>query len=209
MTVWLLAVLLGAALLLVVGLVVRRRAVARERRRAEAVGRLAKRLEQSVGEVRAPTFPPFEPSGATAPESAAALVAERLPGRAALLEAVAVELERARAGATRLTVALVRVSGPTTGDALVEAVREVSGRRAYAVGPSAAAFTLPGLGRADGLGAVAQIESRTPSTGHAVEWEQGETPAELVARLLETPPPAEPRIRSGPATAGPDRDSWS
>ena len=209
MTVWLLALLGAALLLLVAGLVVRRRAVARERRRAEAVGRLAERLEQSLGEVRAPAFPPFEPSAAAVPESPAALVAERLPGRAALLEAVSAEIERARAGSTRLTVALVRVSGSTTGDALVEAVRDVSGRRAYAVGPSAAAFTLPGLGRAEGLGAVAQIASRTPSSGHAVEWEreQGETPAELVARLLEAPPSAESRMRSGPATAGPDRES--
>jgi hypothetical protein len=208
MTFWLLA-LLGAAVALVVVLVVRRRAVARERRRTEAVGRLAERLEQSLGDVRAPTFPPFEPSAAAAPETPAALVAERLPGRAALLEAVAAEIERAGAGSTRLTVALVRVSGSTTGDALVEAVREVSGRRAYAVGPSAAGFTLPGLGRAEGLGAIAQIESRTPSNGHAVEWEreQGETPAELVARLLGAPPSAESRMRSGPATAGPDRDS--
>ena len=62
MTVWLLALLGAALLLLVAGLVVRRRAVARERRRAEAVGRLAERLEQSLGEVRAPAFPPFEPS---------------------------------------------------------------------------------------------------------------------------------------------------
>jgi hypothetical protein len=209
MTVWLLALLGAVLVLLIAVLVVRRRRVARERRRAEAVGRLAERLEQSLGEVRAPTFPPFESSAAAGPESPAALVAERLPGRAALLEAVAAEIERARAGSTRLTVALVRVTGSTTGDALVEAVREVSGRRAYAVGPSAAAFPLRGLGRAEGLGAVAQVESRTPSTGQAVEWEREreESPAELVARLLEAPPAAETRIRSGPATAGPDRDS--
>ncbi|HEY1317445.1 MAG TPA: hypothetical protein VGF10_09530 [Gaiella sp.] len=189
MTAWLLALVGVALLLLLVGLRARRRAVALEARRVQALDRLAERLDRSLGEVHPPTFPPFEPT-APAAGSAAPLVAERLPGRAALLEAVSAEIDRARAGSTRLTVGLVRVSGPTTGDALVEAVREVTGRRAYAVGPSAAAFTLPGLGRADGLAALARIESRAPSAGHAAEWAPGETPAELVARLLETPPPA-------------------
>ena len=85
---------------------------------------------------------------------------------------------------------------------LVVAVDQVTGRRAYAVGPSAVAFTLPGLGRADGLAALARIESRTASSGHAVEWEPGETPVELVARLL-----AEPRDASrssGPRGGGPE-----
>jgi len=182
-TVWVLAPL-GAALLLVgAGVLVRRRALGRERRRVQALEGLAERLELSLGEVRPPTFPPFE-HDAPAPGSVAPLVADRLPGRTALLEAVAAEVDRARAGPTRLTIVLVRAADATTGDALVEAVREVTGRRAYAVGPSAAAFTLPGLGRADGLGTVARIESRTPAVGQAAEWVPGETPAELVARLL-------------------------
>ncbi len=70
---------------------------------------------------------------------------------------------------------------------LADAVREVAGRPAYAVGPAASAFTLPGLGRADGLGTLARIESRLPSTGRAVEWRPGETAVELVARLLGEP----------------------
>lgn len=188
MIVWL-VVLLGAALVLVlVALSVRRRAVARETRRVEALGHLAERLEQSLVEVRPPRFPPFAPT-APAQGGVAPLVADRLPGRAALLEAVAAELDRAREDQARLTVVLVRVAGTTSGEALVDAVHEVTGRHAYAVGPSAAAFTLPGLGRAEGLGMLARIESRSASTGRAVEWarEQGETPVELVARLLGGP----------------------
>ena len=193
MTAGLLALLAAALLLLGAAVVFGRRAVARERSRVEALERLAERLELSLDEVRLPTFPPFE-HAPPLPEGAATLVADSLPGRAAFLEAVAAEVDRARAGATRLTLVLVRVADGTSPESLVEAVGEVTGRRAYAVGPSAVAFTLPGLGRADGLGVVARIESRSRSVGHAVEWEreQGETPAELVARLLGTPPSAEP-----------------
>jgi len=78
----------------------------------------------------------------------------------------------------------VRVAESSLVDSLVEAVREVTGRRAYAVGPTAAAFTLPGQGRANGLGAVARVGSRTTSVGHAAEWRPEETPGELMARLL-------------------------
>src|SRR6476659_7775176 len=172
MIVWL-HVLLGVALVLaLIAVAVRRRAVTREARRVQALERLAERLERSLAQVHAPEFRPFEPS-APEPGAMAPLVADRLPGRAAFLEAVAAEIDRAQAGAARLTAALVRVAGD-----------EIAGRRAYAVGPSAVAFTLPGLGRADGLAALARIESRAPSIGHAVEWEAGETPVELVARLL-------------------------
>ena len=55
----------------------------------------------------------------------------------------AAEVERAQAGAARLTAALVRVAGDTDGGALVVAVDEITGRRAYAVGPNAVAFTPP------------------------------------------------------------------
>lgn len=182
-----LLVLLGAALVLVVAalvaVVARSRASARETRHREALERLERRLDLSLGDVRAPSLPPFgaAPAG---PEGAAPLVADRLPGRAALLEAVGAEIERARAGSTRLTIVLVRVAESSLVDSLVEAVREVTGRRAYAVGPTAAAFTLPGQGRANGLGAVARVGSRTTLVGHAAEWRPEETPAELVARLL-------------------------
>ena len=185
MTVWLLALLGVAVVLLVVAVTVRRRAIAREARRMQQLGRLAERLELSLAQVRPPQLPPIEPS--PEPSTVALLVADRLPGRAAFLEAVAAEVERAKAGAARLTAALVRVAGDTDSGTLVVAVDEIAGRRAYAVGPSAVAFTLPGLGRADGLAALARIESQAPSTGHAVEWEPEETPLELVARLLGAP----------------------
>jgi len=179
--------LLGAAFVLVViAFVVRRRAVAREARRVQELGRLAERLEVSLAQLHPPRFPPIE-SSAPQPGAVAPLVADRLPGRAAFLEAVGAEIERARAGAARLTAALVRAAGDTDGPTLVVAVDETTGRRAYAVGPSAVAFTLPGLGRADGLAALARIESRAPSSGRAIEWKPDETPVELVARLLGEP----------------------
>src|SRR6185312_7979708 len=113
---------------------------ARETQRTHELTRLAEQLGVSLAQVYRPSFPPIEPS-APQPGAVAPLVADRLPGRAAFLEAVAAEVERA-----------------------------------YAVGPSAVAFTLPGLGRADGLAALARIESRAPSSGRAVEWKPEETP---------------------------------
>lgn len=188
MTTWALA-LVGLVVLVVLfatltTVAARRRAASREARRVEALGQLAERLESSIGELRAPGLRPLEP--APAPEGEPVpLVAGRLLGRAALLEAVAGEVARARAHASRLTLVLVRAAGGTTPAALVEAVGGVTDRPAYAVGPSAVAFTLPGHGRAGGLGALARIESLTPSSGRAIEWEPEETAVELVARLLE------------------------
>lgn len=186
MTIVLVALLAAAVLLVLVAVVGRRRARAREARRVEALAQLAERLEASLEDLRPPTFQPVEPAasprGGTVP-----LVAERLPGRAALLDAVGAEVARAAAGGSRLTVARVRAAGATSPEELADAVREFAGRPAYAVGPAASAFTLPGLGRADGLGTLARIESRLPSTGRAVEWRPGETAVELVARLLGEP----------------------
>jgi hypothetical protein len=186
MTDLLLVLLAAAVILVVVAVIVRRRAIAREAQRARELGRLSEQLGLSLAQLHPPSFPPIEPS-APEPGAVAPLVADRLPGRAAFLEAVAAEVERAKAGAARLTTALVRAAGDADSGTLVVAVDEIAGRRAYAVGPSAVAFTLPGLGRADGLAALARIESRAPSTGRAVEWEPAETPVELVARLLEDP----------------------
>lgn len=186
MTALLVALLAAAVLLVLVAVLARRRARAREARRVEALARLAERLEASLEDLRPPAFPPVEsvppPHGGDVP-----LVTERLPGRAALLDAVAGDVARAAAGGSRLTVARVRTAGGTSPEELADAVREVAGRPAYAVGPAASAFTLPGLGRADGLGTLARIESRLASTGRAVEWRPDETAVELVARLLGEP----------------------
>jgi type II secretory pathway pseudopilin PulG len=179
-----LVALLGAAVLLVLGaVVVRRRARAREARRVEALAYLAERLEASLEDLRPPTFEPVVPALPTG-QGDTPLVAGRLPGRAALLDAVASDVARATADGSRLTVARVRAAGATTPEELADAVRDVAGRPAYAVGPAASAFTLPGLGRADGLGTLARVESRVASTGRAVEWRREETAVELVARLL-------------------------
>lgn len=187
MTAWL-AVPAAGALLLVAATVVsaRRRARERESRRVEELGRLADRLETALGALRQPSRAAKTPS--TPPAVDAPLVAERLPGRTALLEAVAGEIAQARANGARLTAVLVRAGEERRPEEVVDAVREVAGRPAYAVGPRSVAFTLPGVGRADGLGAVARIESVTVSSGHAVEWKPDETAVELVARLLERPP---------------------
>ena len=88
MIVWLL-VLLGAALVLVlIAVTIRRRAIVREARRVQELAHLAERLELSLAQLHPPEFPPI---AASAPEAGtmAPLVADRLPGRAAFLEAVA------------------------------------------------------------------------------------------------------------------------
>jgi hypothetical protein len=202
MSAWLPLVVLGAAVgVVAVGLVARRRAVARQARRVRELEVLAGRLEATLAQVRSPPPRPLEPTAAAA-GGVAPLVADRLPGRAAFLEAIAAEVDRAVGeGGARLTAALVRVPPERGGGALVQAVGEVTGRRAYAVGPSAVAFTLPGLGRADGLAALARIESQTASTGHAVEWAPGETAVELVVRLLSQ---QEQAAWLGPARSGPE-----
>jgi hypothetical protein len=191
-TVWPAALAVGVIVAAIAaGMAARRRAAAREARRVEELGRLAERLERSLGELRPRAPRPPEGETLAAPDRRAPLVAERLPGRAALLEAVAADVERARSGRARLTAVLVRAADGTAPADLADAVRSVTGRRAYAVGPSAAAFTLPGCGRADGLGALARIEAATRAAGHAVEWSPDETAVELVARLLEPAPARE------------------
>jgi type II secretory pathway pseudopilin PulG len=78
MTIVLVALLAAAVLLVLVAVVGRRRARAREARRVEALAQLAERLEASLEDLRPPTFQPVEPAapprGGTAP-----LVAERRP----------------------------------------------------------------------------------------------------------------------------------
>jgi hypothetical protein len=189
--IWLGGLAVGAALVTVVVLTrsARRRAASREARRVEELGRLAERLEASLGAFR--TRPPRPP--VPVPQiHPAPLVAGRLPGRAALLEALTTDVERARSRGARLTAVVVRAEGETSPPELVDAIREAAGRPAYAVGPGVAAFTLPDLGRASGLGVLARIESTTPATGRAVEWAPRESAVELVARLLESPPSQEP-----------------
>jgi hypothetical protein len=189
--VWLGGLAVGAALVAVVVVArsARRRAASREARRVEELGRLAERLEASLGAFRAPLPSPPAPVPQIHP---APLVAGRLPGRAALLEALTTDVERARSRGARLTAVVVRAEGGTSPPELVDAIREAAARPAYAVGPGVAAFTLPDLGRASGLGVLARIESTTTATGRAVEWDPRESAVELVARLLENPASHDP-----------------
>jgi hypothetical protein len=189
-TAWLVAVAVAAVAAIVAvaaAVSARRRAATREARRVEELRRLAERLEASLAELR-PQRPRTAETASGAATSPAPLVADRLPGRAALLEAVGREVAEARSTGERLTAVVVRVADETSPARLADAIRVAAGRPAYAVGPGAAAFTLPTLGRAEGLGVLARIESATPSSGHAVEWATHESAAELVTRLLESRP---------------------
>jgi len=184
-TLWLVVL---AAVLVVAGVILlaaRQRAVARERQRVAALNVLAERVQAAVASVRPPRLPPAEPSPAHDP--ATLLVADRLPGRAALVAAVAAQVRHARSDGSRLAVALATVKGGTTSEGLVEAVRVATEGPVYAVGPSSVAFTLPGVGRAEALGVLARIEAAAASSGRAVELEPGEDAVELVARLLCRP----------------------
>lgn len=184
MTGWSAVLLALVAVAVLVAIVrARLRAAACEARRVEALGRLAERVERTLGQLHPPRPPHVEPTlaGAAAPVP---LIADRLPGRAAFLDAVAAAVD-AQPAEVRLTVAIARAASETTPEALADAVREATGQQAYAVGPTAVAFLLPGLGRAGALGALARIETLAASTGTAVERGTDESAVEVVARLLE------------------------
>jgi hypothetical protein len=202
-TAWPAALLALAAVVVLLTLVrARRRAAAREARRVEALGGLAERVESALAQLRHARPPPVAPPASGAPATVP-LIAGVLPGRAAFVDAVVGALD-AESGGGRLTVAVTRVAGETTLEALAGGVRGVTGQEAYAVGPTAVAFVLPGTGRAAGLGALARIESLVASSGRAIERGPGESGAELVARLLEPPAAPGAEARSGPVS-GPDR----
>jgi len=173
------------AVALVVAIVVMRRRAARAARRRAALTEVAERIDAAVSSLRGL---PLDHAPAPAPPSplenaSFPLVVGELPGRAGLLQALAAGVSDARAGGSRLAAAIVRAE---TADAPVLAgqARAVTDATSYAVGPRAIALVLPGLGRADALGVLAQIEARCPSSGKAVELEPGEDAAELAARLL-------------------------
>ena len=178
-----LLLLLGCvvAALAVVALALRRRALLSARRDA-GLATVAKRIDDAVASLRPPSARVEHVSAP--PRGPAPLVGEALPGRAALVDAVASGVAVARADGARLTAALVRVSGAEHVEKLAGDVREVAGVTAYAVGPDSVALVLPGVGRADALGLLARVEARCASTGMAVELEPGEEAAELVCRLL-------------------------
>ncbi len=185
MTVWVVAIVALAASVAVAAIAItRRRAVARERQRVTALTALAERIDAAVAPLRRP--PPALPEPrARGSDLTAPLVADRLPGRAALIDAAAAAVADARAGGWRLSAALVTVAGDTTPAALADTVRSLAGAPVYAVGPSSVAVTLPGVGRADALGLLARIEAEVSSTGRAVELGPDEDAVEFVTRLLD------------------------
>lgn len=184
MTAVLVALVVVATVALVLLVVTgRRNARTRERQRVEALARLGERIDAVLAPLRRSPVelpaPPVRPSAATAP-----VVADRLPGRAAFVDAVTAAVAAARASEGRLAAAFVVASGDTTSAELADCVRHHADAPVYAVGPSSVAVALPGLGRADALGVLARVEAAVASTGRAVELGPDEDAVELVARLL-------------------------
>ncbi len=105
-------------------------------------------------------------------------------GRAAFVEALGTEVERATARGTRLAAAVVRDEGEVTADALADIVREAAKAPVYRVGPRTVAVALPGTGRAEALGMLARVEASCGARGSAVELETGESSVRLAVRLL-------------------------
>jgi hypothetical protein len=185
----LVALIVAVAATLLVVLVAwraRRRRAARRDRRLAALEATARRIDTAVGSLReldlhdrdepAPTIPRDGPPPP---------VADDLPGRAALVEALTTRVAEARSEGSRVAAAFVR-SGADDATTLARHVRTVVDAPVYAVGTRAVAFVLPGLGRAEALGLLARIEAACHTSGRAVELEQGEDGVDLVARLLET-----------------------
>lgn len=186
------AALAGA---LVVAFLAQRRRAARAARRRATLAEVAERIDAAVSSLRGQAItrsleqaPPSPLEG----DVSAAPVDRDLPGRAGLLQALALSVSDARLRGSRLAAAVVRARDDDA-PALAGRARSVTDVPVYAVGPRAIALVLPGLGRADALGVLAQIEARCPSSGKAVELAPGEDAAELAARLLGTTGPA-PRV---------------
>jgi hypothetical protein len=168
-----------AALAAVIGGALRRRAVERERRRVDALTSLEDRLRSAAAALEvhaAPTAPAQAPGLRAAPGSR---------GRAALLDALTDAVADARAGGSRLSVALVE-SRETSAAALVGVLAELTGGEPYEIGSRTVALVVRDGGRAEALGLLARIQAACGAHGDAVELEQGETAVELLARALST-----------------------
>lgn len=191
-TVWLAATAVAAVFLTLTAVVtaLHRRTVRREQARVDALVVVARRLESTLSSIEAsePRAPALDPAPTIAPRAAAPLVAGELPGRAALLDALAEGVERARAEGSRLSAAVVRLEQSASHD-LSTAIGALAGVPVYAVGPRSLALVLPDVGRAGALGVLARIQAEQGAgKGRAVELELGEDATELAARLLEPAP---------------------
>ena len=188
---------LSVVVLLAAGtaVVAARRRLVIEQRRVAALTALADRIDEAVASLsesrpeRVPHAPPEPPP--------APLVAEGLPGRAALVDAAVEQVERAGADGTRLAAALVHATGDQGAEQLARDVGAVVDASPYAVGPRSVVLLLPGLGRAEALGTLARIEAQRGSSGRAVELEPGEEAVDLIVRLLS---PAADAMDDAPAS---------
>jgi len=187
-------IVLGFAALVVVlaTLVVARTRRARAARRVAALVEVADRIDAAVSSLGGltPVDGPEAPSLPDEVTAPAPPVEGTLPGRAGLLWAIATGIADARSRGLRLAAAVVR-SGDGDTSSLAAHARSVADVPVYAVGPSAVALVLPGLGRADALGLLARIEAECPSSsGKAVELEPDEDAVALATRLLGARPDA-------------------
>jgi hypothetical protein len=172
----------ASAILVVVS---RRRRVARARHRLEVLTDVVARIDRAVASLgELALISPHDAVDATpAWSDPAPLVEDELAGRAGLLRELALDVAGAHSQGDRLAAAVVR-SEDRDAATLARDARSVADVPVYSVGPRAVALVLPGLGRADALGVLARIETRSPSSGRAVELESGEDAVELAARLL-------------------------
>jgi hypothetical protein len=184
MTLVVVLVAVAATLIVLLAWRARRRRVARRERRLASLEDTARRIDTAVASLRELEVgdrgePPPTPSRDAPPPA----VAEDLPGRAALVEALTERVAEARADGSRIAAALVR-SGADDATTLARHVQTVVDAPVYAVGTRAVALLLPGLGRADALGLLARIEAACQTSGRAVELEHGEDGVDLLGRLM-------------------------
>ena len=168
---------------------VRGRRLARRARRLAVLASVAERVDRAVASLgdapassrRDPAAPPGQ-----RPETPP-LVADALPGRAGLVDALHAAVQQARADGSRLTAGLVESEREIDG-VLAHELRATAGSPVYLVGPRTAAVVLPGFGRAAALGVLARVQAAHGMRGRVVELEPGESAVELAARLLASVP---------------------
>jgi hypothetical protein len=169
--------------------VARSRRLAQRARRVAALTTVAERLEAALETLRSARPPSSEdlPATAVTPSSPAPLIGGTLPGRAALLDALGRAIEHARKEGTRLTAAVVQTEEEVE-DVLGTELSATANAQIYLIGPRSVALVLPDLGRAAALGVLARIQAAHGLRGRVVELDDGETAAELAARLLGSAP---------------------
>jgi hypothetical protein len=183
MTLVVVLVAVAATLIVLLGWRARRRRAARRERRLASLEDTARRIDTAVASLRELEVGDHGEPRPTPRDAPPPAVAEDLPGRAALVEALTERVAEARADGSRIAAAVVR-SGADDATTLARHVQTVVDAPVYAVGTRAVALVLPGLGRADALGLLARIEAACQTSGRAVELEHGEDGVDLLGRLM-------------------------